>query len=400
MKNFILLAILASILNSCLEPLDSSTYGNHSKLLVVDGSISNQPGPYTVKLTYSKENILDTVEYINDASVYIIDETSNEIGFTLTDDGTYSSPVDFQAQIGKSYKLKIITHNPDNNYESSFCTIKEPSCIENIGLKAGMAIDEINNKEEKAVVISIDASVCSNDETFLRWTIDEDWVFDLPTPLYYKMIGESEFDYNTDVIKSCYQHDRMQGITLYSFKNQASNQIIGNNIYAVPISSRRFSRRYRATIKQHSISEEEFDYWRKLKDSSEDTGDLFGKQPIGIESNITCTTNKDEKVLGYFQTSGITQQEIYVTTNKLKDLGLERYIRRDCIPDTISPSATRTLYEQYLFLETHSSMIFYRPLYDKMGMGVIGLLYTTPRCSSCDANQASAFPPENWIEKD
>src|SRR5688500_249934 len=105
------LPIMFLLLDACIDPLPVNTLPG-GKVLVVDGLISDEPGPYTVKLFWSSaltEN-LDQPVMETQASVWIIDEENVATEMTESMPGVYvTDPDNFVGQKGKTYQLKIIT---------------------------------------------------------------------------------------------------------------------------------------------------------------------------------------------------------------------------------------------------------------------------------------------------
>ena len=98
---------MSALLFSCIDPIDVET-GNAEPTLVVDGRVTNRPGPYEIKLSLSTGYGADVSSPpYTGAVVTVIDESGNEFPFTEIGGGRYlSDPNGFRGEVGKSYYLK------------------------------------------------------------------------------------------------------------------------------------------------------------------------------------------------------------------------------------------------------------------------------------------------------
>ena len=62
-----------------------------------------------------------------------------------------------------------------------------------------------------------------------------------------------------------------------------------------------------------------------MKEINESGGDIFDKQPFSIISNIHCSSDPGEKVLGYFQVCGASKKKIYIKGSEIEAMGLKPY---------------------------------------------------------------------------
>jgi hypothetical protein len=88
--------------------LDINTNETH---LVIDGAITNEAGPYTVKLSLSSQVNLNNTIPLSGYSVKIIDDLGNSESLKETSPDIYNTDINgLQGKIGLSYKLLIKSH--------------------------------------------------------------------------------------------------------------------------------------------------------------------------------------------------------------------------------------------------------------------------------------------------
>lgn len=104
------------VFTSCIDPFSVHIPGI-DQLLVVDGMITDQPGPYSVKLLWSSgvENVLNLPNPVEDAQVVIFDDAGNSETLTYHKKGIYRTKVNgIQGTIGRTYHLEIDTKTGDH----------------------------------------------------------------------------------------------------------------------------------------------------------------------------------------------------------------------------------------------------------------------------------------------
>lgn len=108
-KIFLIVFSLACLL-SCVQELEPDSLGDPVSLLVVDGAITTQEGPQTVKLTLSKslEALNEPSPPVSGAEVSVSDG-SRTWHFTENEPGIYQSAPSMQGKVGETYSLTIVS---------------------------------------------------------------------------------------------------------------------------------------------------------------------------------------------------------------------------------------------------------------------------------------------------
>ena len=70
--------------------------------------------------------------------------------------------------------------------------------------------------------------------------------------------------------------------------------------------------KYSMLVNQYSLNEDEYLYWEKLQNMSEQVGGLYDMIPSAIPSNVYCIDDPNEKVLGYFSVSASSSKRIFI----------------------------------------------------------------------------------------
>ena len=64
-------------------------------------------------------------------------------------------------------------------------------------------------------------------------------------------------------------------------------------------------------MKQHVISRDFYNYFKRIREANEETGGIYEKTPAQILGNIHCC-NEDEVALGYFMASAVKTKRIFI----------------------------------------------------------------------------------------
>jgi hypothetical protein len=106
MKNILIIIATALLISSCEKIVDLD-YKNNESRIIIEGNITNQPGPYFVKITKSI-SLTDTGNYptIDDAEVSISDDAGNSEILTALGNGIYSTN-SLKGVEGRTYTLTV-----------------------------------------------------------------------------------------------------------------------------------------------------------------------------------------------------------------------------------------------------------------------------------------------------
>jgi len=364
------------IISGCITQFIPET-DEDPDLLVVEGLITNQPEEYVIRLSRSmplgKKN---TLKPMKGCTVLISDDVGNTFrALESKTSGTYlTNPALFQGIVGREYTLYVNTNNSTANYYS----------YKSLPMKM-VAVPEIDSLySEKVVIREKEGSLFAQDGSqvylntidpsgickFYRWDYTETWKFRLPyyVPNNTCWITNSSVDIhikNTSVLTE----DRISRFPVKFISNETD----------------RLSVRYSILVNQYSMNEDEYIYWEKLQNISEEVGSLYDITPSSIPGNIFCIEDPAEQVLGYFSVSASNSKRIYIDDN-FRGL-VNNYT--DCVSDTVFgrgeiPSLNTSVWviEEQLY-----AMPPYRVLTNKKF------------CADC-TTRGTTTQPDFWVEKE
>jgi len=381
---------------SCIEPYEVNNQG-YRNLLVVDGLITNENKTHTVFLSRSPANSDQKAIAVTDASVSISDDLGKVTVLSEKNAGSYQTDsTSFLPEIGRIYQLHISTTDGES-YLSVPCKMLPQTSITNIYYKKDKQWNLNSTEENEGLGIYLDGQ--GIDSLFVKWAYQEDWKFKVDLPSSYSYDSNRELDIHAPFNVQCWKKNVSNDILLYSFKDQADAEIKGKQLLFIPtMISDKLTIRYSLLVKQMTISKEEYNYWQNLKNSTEDVGDIFGRQPFSIIGNITNVTNTKEPVLGYFQVASVVSNRFYINSPVVPELNLPYYKSPfTCTLDSffVGKNDYKSDYDIYKKEVLNGPYMLFEPIYNPFGTAIIGLILTERRCSDC-TTAGSNKKPDFW----
>jgi Domain of unknown function (DUF4249) len=315
---------LLLILNGCITQFIPQT-NESQKLLVVEGLITDQPGPYTIKLSSTlplgTRNMATPVTGYN---VFIIDDIGNTFQFKETDTGTYvSEPAKFRGTIGRFYTLHIKAKTSVNNhkYESYPIEMKPVPLIDSVYYQKIEIPGDYQSRwpdRPEGCQVYLNTHDPTGQCRYYRWEYIETWEFRLPY---------------TVPNSTCWVTGYSDKINIKNIVSMADARILKYPLNFISNLTDRLKVKYSMLVNQYSINEDEYNYWEKLQNVSEQVGGLYDMIPASVASNVYCIDNPDEKILGYFSVSASTSKRIFIKDHFNSQANL--YTDDACIADTI-----------------------------------------------------------------
>lgn len=215
-NKYILLLLSTSILwlNSCIDEYWPEV-SKYEDLLVVDGGISNEAPPYTIKLSISSPiDDIDNQAYTG-CNLIIEDGEGNQEFLTETQEGVYKTPSNgMQGEIGKKYKLKIQT--PDGKlYESEYDFIKKPVLIDNINAKIETKSSNKVNHELQGYQFYVNTEMPSLDTNYYLWKLKYTYHYQSDYFIKWYYTGQLNRFLPVDSLYNCYTTRSVKNI--YTF---------------------------------------------------------------------------------------------------------------------------------------------------------------------------------------
>lgn len=311
-SGFILLCFVC--INSCIEEY-LPRIDQYDNILVIDGKITDKPGPYTVRISRSTEVNNPDFKPVSDCEVVIYDNDGNTELMGLADEGIYQSAAEgIQGRIGKKYRIEVKLPN-GNIYKSDFEELKNPIELDTVYAQIEYR-DNIDFYHQLAgYQFYLNTKLAPSDSTYFLWDLEATYHYQSDYTIRWIYEGTLEWSYAPDTLFNCWSTYKVNEIFAMSTNGLNPTVITAFPLYYVNTQTRRLSVRYSLLIKQYTISQDAFVFYNGLKDNNGE-GSLYDQQPVQIRGNVYNIYDPEEPVLGYFLVAGEDEKRIFVDRPK------------------------------------------------------------------------------------
>jgi len=303
------------LLTSCIDEYwpEITKYENN---LVVDGGITDKPGPYIIRLSITSEINTPTFKPFSNCEVIISDDEGNFETLMEAEDGIYKTKVDgIQGQVGKKYKI-IIKTPERKNYESQFEQLIAAEKIESVYGEIESRQDENYPYDLTGYQFYVNTETATRDSIYYMWRLEATYQYQSDYTIRWFYDGELKWFHGPDSLYNCYR--------TYNINNFYSMSTVGLSIpkieaYAlnyVNTETRQLSVKYSLLVKQYTLNRKAFLFWDVLREQNTSSSSLFTTQPYQLEGNVYNVDNPEEPVLGYFLVAGLDEKRIFVDRPK------------------------------------------------------------------------------------
>ncbi len=301
-KYCILLLFLLFI--SCVDEIDLDV-DTDQRTLIVDGFISDIEGDFSVKLSLSsvigvgRDNILDPV---SGAMLRLIDDKGGSYPYVENEAGLYTLS-SFVALRNVAYHIDIVLSN-GQHFRSNPSKLRTSSSIDGVNFEVGEKTFRNNLGEfvtQDVISVQLETNIPASQEApYLRWRVAGEYAL---TENYPNAISPL----------TCYIGSNLDlnDIRIFDATELTDGKIFGQIISETEYDYR-FAENYCFHIQQFSISEEEYTYWKNIKEIIDISGGLFDPPPGTIVGNIFNVADISITAVGYFSVASATFSRQFV----------------------------------------------------------------------------------------
>jgi hypothetical protein len=325
------------VVSACVDPIAFDTT-EYEDVIALDGSITTEPGPYTI--TMSRGVTLDTdttlTAHVAGASIVLHSDAGESEPFAEVQPGVYRTGGVITGKIGSTYHVSITM--PDGaTFESEPETLLMPGQVDAIHFRyEARTVEKLYGPEAADVFnIYIDASTESSGErtNFVRWRFTGTYVTETNPEKHTSTL--QGFVYKTPWECSGWVVDPAKGggilrqdfpcaccrcwITAYEASPKLSDEALMEGgevsdlkIAEVPINRVTFFEKYKVSVDQMNISANAFDFFKVIRTQKDGVSNLFQLPPGKITGNIR-PINADYQIIGLFWAASVNRKSIYIT---------------------------------------------------------------------------------------
>lgn len=402
------------LIMGCVEKYNI-TSDSYEPYLVVEALLTNEMKKHTVKLTRIMP--LDSMSQIKIGNAQVKIESSNGDIYQFSEirPGEYQSNTLFKAVPNLEYQLFIKTVD-NKTYQSTKETL--PKKVEISEVKHELKTVNGNNG------IQIFASSEENsDNTFFKYNYEVTYkvvtpyliteeihifnvdLFDFPPCVSGCLTYDMEMLPPTDAVHICYSKEETKKIDLVTLDSFGSDNVQNHPILFINEDEfYKIRERYSILVKQYSLSENTYNFYKILRDLGDITTVFSEKQKGFINGNISSSTHHTD-VVGLFEVSSVSKVRKYFN---YEDFGLiEPHYQFDCQIYELDYFETgcslcnpptndeRTLIYQYVTQNSGLEVLRIHSSYDNVGQEQLLVDFVTPECSNCKTF-SSEIRPDFW----
>ena len=300
---------------SCVDPYQLQT-SNYEEAIVIEASITNEVTKHEVKVskTYRLEDDNGNAS-ITDAEVFVTDSDGVQYNFEF-DTNSYKSTSEFAALPEKQYTLTINTSN-GKTYKSTPKKLTTVNQIESV-----VPIVKTNLDGERGISITVNSFDATNTSKYYRYEYEETskvtapkWrpAYAVVNPDNSGVVGHPyiELFNRTEEARTCYTPNKSNSIILTNTSTLIEDRVSEFEIRFLLQSDYTIAERYSVLVKQYVESLESYTYYRILQELSQSGEVLSPNQPGFIAGNLFSVDNPNEKVVGYFNVSSVSEKRIF-----------------------------------------------------------------------------------------
>jgi hypothetical protein len=369
----IILFSLFLLFSGCITQFIPETDENQ-ELIVVEGLVTDQPEANIVKISKSMPlgNKSSAIP-LSGCTVLIIDDLGVSTPLYQTEPGTYvTDPSTFRGIVGREYTLRVFTNNNTSgrySYQSLPMEMKPVPPIDSVYYEKTLIKEKTNGSPAlEGCHIYLDTHDSENECKFYRWDFTETWEIRLP--------------FNYPVNKTCWISEGSTSVYVKNTSILRDNIISRYPLNYISNESDRLKEKYSILVNQYSLNQDEFDYWEKLQNFTEQVGSLYDITPASIPSNIFCIEDPGEVALGYFSVSAKSSERIMIEDNFSGIVNLYT----NCISDTVFNGATIQSLDVSVWILEDVQLPPYK------------LITYTKGCADCTLRGTNVQPPY-WNDK-
>ena len=377
---------------ACIDPVDLGV-SELSSFLVVDGLITDQAGPYQVKLSLSGS--LDTTGFIFVEGAIVQIEEEGGVLETLNEvaTGIYQSAENgIRGTVGKRYKLHIQLPEGEQ-YASDWQLLKAAPPIEELYFQFERR-DRPDGRLERGTQIYLSSADPLGRTQFYRWDWEATWLHVAPFSSGLKFLGNDEAEF-VGANSVCYNTTLNTSIQIGSSLSNSRDQISDFPLLFVSTFGQELMFRYSILVKQYALTEEEYFFWRNLEEANENSGSLFDRQPQSTTGNVFRLENADEPVLGYFSASGVSEKRLFIDRTQLpREVNVGLAYTNDCFTRADTLTKERETDE-----DVFNALLGGRKFYDFIrdaNLGILGWVLVPCECYDCEELGGTTERPDFW----
>lgn len=299
----VLLNLLLLALLGCIDGFkgDLRSVG---RILVVEGLVTNDPGPYSVTLSWTEPYASGNANIpIEDAQVWIIEAGSRRWALTHQQRGVYTSDsAAWRGQVGRTYALEVRLAG-EQVYQSTAERLVAAPAVDTV---RAVYVKKINFQGVITGTFDLVASFQDAPERgqFYQWQ----WAhyFQQTT---CNLFAREGVRFAQDCCGACWGIVRPRGQVLLAADAFVNGNRVQQTLDNIPYNSKED---YFIAVELRAIPATSYQFWQTVAGQINNTGGIFDRPPAAAPTNIFAVGNPSTPALGVFTVAGLSRRSFYV----------------------------------------------------------------------------------------
>lgn len=298
------------LLQACVEPFEAKTL-TFDSALVIEATISNEMKQHQIKLSRAFTFEDDGPEPDRMADVRVVDDQGSEFVFLENSPGIYLSETDFAAIPGRKYHLEINSSN-GRSYQSYPAELAPDAEIDD--LYAERMTDPDGNE---GMAIRVSGSSSSGNARNYRYEFEETYKIIAPKWTSKDLIPDPNERCGVLVAnreneeRVCYGKQLSNNIIITNTNGFEEDRIQDFMVQFINRDNYIITHRYSILVRQLVVSTEAYTFYETLNEFSGSQSLFSATQPGFLQGNVFSASDGDEKVLGYFEVTSVSERRLF-----------------------------------------------------------------------------------------
>ena len=300
MRLFLVYFLILTVLVACIDRVELPIR-TESPRLVVEGQITNEAAPYTVRLTYtgnytsSGQNPAN--QYVKEAQVTLADDQGRSTRFVSIGQGNYrTTDTTFRGQIGRAYSLSIVLSD-GKRYVTKPEQMPAVPVIDSV---SGQLVKTGNLATPYALAYGINTRDPANQKNYYRWT-GYGFTTRLSVGIPCSLGNPSLCNYR------CWTPVSTNVVNIYSDEAINGNPIRNRFVLQLPVYA---IGPQLVELIQYGITQTNYQFWQLYQQQNARTGSIFDPLPAPVTGNVVNSSDPTDAARGYFAVTSITRKRL------------------------------------------------------------------------------------------
>lgn len=296
MRQVISYILILTAFSACIDRVELPIRTEIPRL-VVEGQITNEAPPYTVRLTYTGKYEQNTDDqFVKGAQVTVADDQGRSTRFAPMGSGMYqTTDSTFRGQTGRAYSLTVVLAD-GKRYVTKAERMPAVPLIDSVSSRL---IKTNNSATPYAFSYGVNTSDPANEQNYYRWT-----AYGYTNRLSVGVpcsLGNPNLCNNR-----CWTLVSSNVANVYSDEAINGNPLRNRFVLQMPIYT---IAPQLVEVQQYAITRANYQFWVLYQQQNARTGSIFDPLPAPVTGNLINVNDPTDLARGYFAVTAITRRK-------------------------------------------------------------------------------------------